>query len=253
LLILLLSEVSCFDRIWETTIPRRRELLRSLQEHLDPLRRTTRHNSSVVNIIDPYSHALMYGHTLVRFPDDEIKTMAPPQFSEHNYAISSNSACIPTLFSISDAQSTVCAISYINGIPPSMPSLYANVEIWLASSIPLFEHVLTDLHRSNLLPHRIPGTCKYTTWDEPLTPEHSDDEEGWTEYQKEMREWALSRPIQHPDVPETGYPGSLQYRKSRVSLSRRNLKVIVKAIDIKLVSRTVVIVLQRGDLLLESK
>ena len=130
------------------------------------------------------------------------------------------------------------ALSYINGIPPSMPSLYHDVEAFLSASIPLLEHVLTDLHRSNLLPHRIPGTCKYTTCDEPLTPQHSDDEEGWATYQKEMRQWILTRPIQYPDVPEEGYPGGLEKRNYRVELRGRNLKVIVKVTDINLVSRS---------------
>lgn len=234
------SEVSCFDRIWETTSPVDSSLLGSLQGGLNLVRSPRLHSleSTVHDVVDPQRHALAYGRSLVRHTDDTLNPIQPPAFSEENYTISPHYACIPTLLRVSPSSAPiqVSALSYINGIPPTARSLYRNIEQLLATSIPLFEHVLTDLHRSNLLCHRIPGTCRYTTWDEPLTPQHSDDEEGWANYEKEMRQWALNRPLEYPDVPEDGYPGGLEERKYRADLRGRNLKVIVKVTDIHIVS-----------------
>lgn len=233
-----LSEVSCFDRIWETSAPNNPHFLHALQEQLNALRSMVVLGTSYRNIINPYLYPLVYGRTLVRSLSGDVVPVQRPPFAQINYTISSDFACLPTLFSVSHDPDplTVSALSYINGVPPWQHGLYRSLEGALAASIPLFEHVLTDLHRSNLLSHRIPGTCKYTTWDEPLTPENSDDEEGWTVYQREMNAWTMSRPIQYPDVPEEGYTGGLERRKFKASLRGRNVKVILKVTDISLVS-----------------
>ncbi|EKM61499.1 uncharacterized protein PHACADRAFT_248156 [Phanerochaete carnosa HHB-10118-sp] len=230
-------EVSCYDRIWETSTPNDPCLLHILQEQLNTLRTVSSLGTSCRNIINPYLHPVVYGRTLVRDLSGTLVPAEPPPFSQLNYTISSRFACLPTLFAVSPCPSAgppmVTTLSYINGVPPWQDGLYRSLEGALAASVPLFEHVLTDLHRSNLLSHRIPGTCRYTAWDEPLTPEHSDDEESWAVYQKELRSWTLSRPIQYPDVLEQGYMGGMEERKFRASLRGRNIKVIIRVTDIQ--------------------
>ena len=55
--------------------------------------------------------------------------------------------------------------SYINNIDPFLTEVYKTLELVLARFIPLFELVLTDLHRSNPLRQRILGTYHYRVWD----------------------------------------------------------------------------------------
>ena len=69
-----------------------------------------------------------------------------------------------------------------------------------------------------------------------MTPQHSDDEEGWLNYQREIKQWTLERPLQYPDVPKDGYPGGLEHRKFKATLSGRLIEVIVKVTEVTLVS-----------------
>ncbi len=108
------------------------------------------------------------------------------------------------------------------------------MEMLLESFVPLFEHTLTDLHRNNPTVPRISGCCRYTEWDEPDPPDFSDDEEGWTSYESEMRQWTLTRPITLPDVPGQGYGGGLEKRRHIVSLRNRSIQVIVNVSKINL-------------------
>lgn len=128
----------------------------------------------------------------------------------------------------------MCFLSYINNLESRHTSLYRSLETALSAFIPLFEHVLTDLHRNNPLSLRIKGPCRYTEWEEPEPPEYSDDEEGWELYEREMRYWVLHRPISLPDV-ETGYPGGLEHRNHTVNLRGRTLQVVVSVSEIRLV------------------
>jgi len=125
--------------------------------------------------------------------------------------------------------------SYINNLHPNNTTLYAQLQILLTSFLPLFEHTLTDLHRSNPLVQRIRGPYKYTVWDEPDEPEFSDDEGEWEAFDREMRNWQMNRPIHLPDIPDTGYPGGLEHRKYVVSLKERKLQVVVQVSDTRLV------------------
>jgi hypothetical protein len=90
---------------------------------------------------------------------------------------------------------------------------------------------------------RIQGPYKYAIWDEPDEPEFSDDEEGWAAFDREMRDWEMNRPIQLPDIPESGYPRGLYQRNHVVSLKGRKLQVIVQVSDTQLVSRFLACVL----------
>ncbi|KAL4250305.1 Protein of unknown function DUF4246 [Abortiporus biennis] len=211
--------VSCFDRIWESTslIPPELQLL--LFSELSSILRQEEDGGHRYNT------------------DGDLTPICKPATpSEHTYATSFKSAWIPTPFTISPSNKPHQAsrLSYINGIDPCRLHLYSLIEDCLTRSIPLFEHVLADLHRNNPLHQRIKGHCRYTEWNEPEEPEYSDDEEGWLNYEREVRQWALQRPLEVPDIPESGYPGGIDYRKYTVSLRGTTIKVIVRATDISL-------------------
>ena len=195
-------------------------------------------DSVLSDIADPFSFPVRYTHTFVRSPDKELQPAPLPVVPQADgYTFSTQFACLPTAFSISplDEPLTAHALSYINNIHPSHGSLYNHIETVLARSVPLFEHVLTDLHRDNPLYQRIKGSCKYTEWDEPEEPEHSDDEEGWATYEREMRIWALQRPISVPDIPEAGYQGGLEERRTTISLRGKTVHALLRITDINLV------------------
>lgn len=189
-----------------------------------------------VPLIDPYLYPLIYNRSLA--PDPENAALkrpveAPPKTDA--YTKSSLFALLPADFVVSPSGS-VRFTSYINNLEPWRAQHYDTLETILAAFIPLFEHSLTDLHRHNPLPQRIKGSCRYTEWEEPDPPEHSDDEGGWATYEREMRHWIMQRPIHLPDVPECGYTGGLEHRKRTVSLRGTNLQVIVDLHDTELVS-----------------
>lgn len=146
-------------------------------------------------------------------------------------------ACIPTPFFISEKEDAMKAtsLSYINNVDPQNASLYAYFEELIAGCVPLFEHVLTDLHRNNPLHQRIPQTYNYTEWDEPDEPEDSDEEE-WQDYRTQLSQWPYERPINLPDVPNEGYTGGLERRHHIVSLRGQTIQIIVRATEIRLVS-----------------
>lgn len=160
--------------------------------------------------------------------------MEPPPSHLDSYFTAKKSVFLPTDFSVSSAGS-VRAISYINNLPPCEVKTYLAIEKLLGACIPLFGHVLTDLHRNNPLPQRIKGACRYTEWDEPEPPEHSDDDEGWTSYEHELRRWVMHRPLSLPDVPPSGYPGGLEQRRHTVNLNGRMLQVVVDIYEHRLV------------------
>lgn len=193
---------------------------------------------TLVDIVNPYSYPVIYNQTFTLSLCRELRPAVPPTPPPvDEYTLSTRFACIPTLFSVSPSDKGLAchAHAYINNVDPSLISLHSHIETILAKSIPLLEHVLTDLHRDNPLPQRIKGSCVYTEWDEPEEPEHSDDEDGWANYEREMRTWTLQRPISIPDIPEAGYPGGLEERRTVVSLRGKDVKVLLKVTDIRLV------------------
>lgn len=235
--------MSCFERIWESTSLLTAEQLQHLTDGFELLRHDYRlryrGKRTSVDLVDPFMHGLVYGLTPAYGAHDTLHIEPPPlPLISDWYAQSPNFAFIPTSFKVSmtDKPLTVKAQSYINDIYPSVTGLYPPIESTLASTIPVFEYVLTDLHRTNPLRQRIRGSCRYTEWDEPDEPEHSDDEEGWMRYEREVRQWTLHRPLEIPDIPGDGYIGGLEKRNHYVSLRGRTVKVVVKVTDIHLVS-----------------
>lgn len=203
---------------------------------------TTKFNSDAEDvafeIIDHKLYPLVYFRTLVRHDRlfGGVYQSIPPPSTDVPYATSSRFAFLPSDVFVSENLSSVNFISYINNLDPSTrQETYHLLEKLLGGLVPLFEHTLTDLHRNNPLVLRIRGSCRYTVWNEPDPPDHSDDEEGWSNYEREMRQWTLNRPITMPDVPEQGYDGGLETRRHKVTLRNRKIQVITNVTKIKLV------------------
>ncbi|KAG5222361.1 DUF4246 family protein [Salix suchowensis] len=218
-----IKQASCFERIWETGHVIDDEAAAKLTEEISFLRHPGK--SGAVNwLLDPYLCPLIYGQTQVSTPDGPT-TLTPPRgsyYTPDHYAVSSHFCLLPSVVSISPKSYAVQFCSYINNLHPTHhANLYSSLSTLLTRFIPLFEHTLTDLHRNNPLTQRISGSCKYTIWDEPEPPEHSDDEEGWATYEREMRQWSLNRPLRLPDVSSAGYRGGLENRRHTVSLGGR--------------------------------
>ncbi|KAF4573447.1 hypothetical protein EYR36_007962 [Pleurotus pulmonarius] len=232
-------QVSCFERIWESSHVIDDEASAKLMQDISFLRHPGRSmpTGSVNWLLDPYLCPLRYGQTQVSTPDGPT-TLKPPRgsyYTPDHYAVSSHFCLLPSIVSISPKSDAVEFRSYINNLHPTHhANLYSSLSTLLARFIPLFEHTLTDLHRNNPLTQRISGCCKYTIWDEPEPPEHSDDEEGWATYEREMRQWSLNRPLQLPDVSSAGYRGGLESRRHKVSLAGREVKIIPSINEISL-------------------
>ncbi|TFK41976.1 hypothetical protein BDQ12DRAFT_677465 [Crucibulum laeve] len=233
-------QVSCFERIWESESLLDDSTSTQLKQELDQLRQhTSRHtshddNGVTVSLIDPTLYCLVYNRTFVSHPSRMPRPLPSPP-SADVYTMSPKSAMLPSDVSVSPDVSSVKFISYVNNLHSKWHrSLYDLLETCLARFIPLFEHTLTDLHRNNPLMQRIPGPCRYTIWDEPDEPEHSDDEESWANYERDLRFWVLNRPIQLPDIAPHGYQGGLERRKHITTLRGRNLQVIVDVSEIRL-------------------
>lgn len=189
-------------------------------------------------IIDHRLYCLVYGRTLVSHLNGRVLKTVSPAPSPDVYTTSQKFALLPSDVFVREKDSSISVkfLSYINNLDLNdHQETYHLLATLLAGFIPLFEHTLTDLHRYNSLVQRITGNCQYTTWDEPDPPEHSDDEEGRSNYEREMRQWTLNRPINLPDVPSAGYRGGLEYRRHVVSLRNRVVQIIVNVSETKLV------------------
>ena len=233
------SQVSCFDRIWESDSllgPWERDQLKNTLSALRPSG-TTNGDDVIVHLIDHTLYSLVYHKTLVSQLNGRVCRPIPAPPCLDVYTVSPHFMLLPSDVFISADATSVKFLSYINNLHPIEHLVtYALLENLLAGFIPLFERTLTDLHRNNPLVQRIPGPCHYTVWDEPEPPEYSDDEEGWVTYEREMWEWSLNRPINIPDVPDTGYSGGLEKRRCSVTLRDRTVQIIVSASEITLVS-----------------
>ncbi|KIK62232.1 hypothetical protein GYMLUDRAFT_42178 [Collybiopsis luxurians FD-317 M1] len=224
-------QVSCFERIWESDSLLDHSTFSSFNEALVRLRKDktlSTNTASALTVVDPMLHPLRYTQTLVSQPPFHSISLQPPPQLTDIYTLSQKYALLPSDVYVSPSGEAKF-LSYINDInPQTHRSIYGFMQQALTSLIPLFEHTLTDLHRNNPLMQRIPGSCRYAVWDEPEPPEYSDDEEGWVNYEREMRHWSLNRPITLPDVPGAGYMGGLEERKFRVSLKGKRLQCIVR-------------------------
>lgn len=225
-----LRQVSCFDRIWEsgrlTTNTERKLIL----QHIDSLR-CSRQSPNQNFLVDPYRHGYRYGRSCLRHPD-ELESFADLLDAP---STSSKYAMLPSHVEVHLGHPRAIYLSYINGVDPAMSDLYSSLQKTLGCSIKLFEKVLTSLHRSNPLPQRIKGTYRYKVWDEPDPPEDS-DEEAWEAHQRDVRQWALYRPIEIPDIPKGGYrKGNLRFAHEVRFKEKQTIQVVHRIIDIRLV------------------
>ena len=214
-----LSQPSCFDRIWQGhQLPT--ELVSSIAVDLDRLYKeglpVSQDATGRFPLVNPHSHPLIYGRTLVR----EHKLLGEkgncPTFTraEPPYLPSTfdnlHSTFLPTTFHVpSRATDPLLAESYINGIPP-FPShhvLRNNILDLLHRTVPLFENVLTDLHRYNtaFIRPRIRDGYRHTNAHEAPpekpgqipgdTTDDEQDEDAWFDYRWRLSCWEASRKV----------------------------------------------------------
>lgn len=232
------SQVSCFERIWESDSLLDPTVTQNLVKAFDMLKSNplSTQDGVIAHIIDHRLHPLIYNRTLVSHRDGNFRPIPPPHSSDI-YTMSSHFAFLPSDVFVTPTGASVKFMSYINNLhPDDNHDTYKLLETLLKGFIPLFEHVLTDLHRNNPLSQRIYGGYRYLVWEEPEPPEYSDDEDGWATYEKEMRQWALNRPINVPNIPPGGYRGGIEARKHMVKLRGRSLQFVISAAEISLVS-----------------
>ncbi|THH10277.1 hypothetical protein EW145_g1442 [Phellinidium pouzarii] len=221
------AQVSCFDRIWETDRLLNNVEDEMLQECLDSLHVLIRSSTFASNsdvLIDPLRYSCIFGRTFLRNQTD-----CP---NDHNdYCTSLKFTALPAVVRIHADNSCVEYQSTINGVDPCRSEIYEALQRTLGRCINLFEKVLTSLHRSNPLPQRIRGSYRYRVWEEPDPPEESDDEEAWEQHLRDVRQWALYRPIEIPDIPPEGYRNEFLRLGHKVHLRDRHIQVIHRIVD----------------------
>lgn len=153
-------------------------------------------------------------------------------------ALSRRFMWLPTDVAISSDGRTAHTLGYINNLHPITHAvLHQTIEKIIASYVPIFERVLTDLlpaNVSSVIPARVHNGYSY---DETYAPQPaSDGFEDPEAYNNALEEWAAARPIILPDVRQGGYEsGSLEKRVEGFSLGGRTVQFIVKLANIHLV------------------
>ena len=210
---------SCFERIWEgRQLPT--ELVSGISVDLEHLSNeglsVSQDARGRFHLIHPHTYPLIYGRTLVREqePLDEkgsgvAFTRAEPSDRRNNFH-NPHSTFLPTTFRVpSRAADSLLAESYINGIPPfpSHRMLHNNILELLHRTVPLFESVLTDLHRQNsaFIRPRIRDGYVHTNAHEPPpekpgqapgdTTDDEQDDDAWFDYRWRLRCWEASRKV----------------------------------------------------------
>ncbi|KAK0455815.1 hypothetical protein EV421DRAFT_1748811 [Armillaria borealis] len=222
-------QVSCFERIWESENLLEHPVVSSLDHELYSLEPDS--SKGTTKLINPYACPLIYDRSISADLQGNPTPISPP--ADATYSVSCKFALLPTDVQLT-ASNHLELLSYINDLHPRHKSLYRLLNTTLSAFIPLFEHTLSDLHRNNPLPQRIPGRSWYSQWCEPEPPEFSDDEEGWALYELDMWHWMSHRPINLPDIPKDGYQGGLEERKHIVKLGGRRLQVVISASETRL-------------------
>ncbi|KAG2155739.1 hypothetical protein DEU56DRAFT_768971 [Suillus clintonianus] len=235
------SQVSCYERIWESEAildnSARTNLNCQLSRFLEtiPDKLARREGDELTrHIIDPYLYPLIYGRTLAYDSAREgfLRPELLPSITDATDTdfLSQEFACLPCDFLISQ-DGTAKALSYINNLHPCYSALYRHFEELISKCVPMFEHVLTDLHGDNPNRERIQGPSSSAEWEEPEPPDFSRDFVDWSAYESKKRQWIMRRSVV-PDVPITGYPGGLEERRTFVQLRGKTLQVVLDVYDI---------------------
>lgn len=189
-----------------------------------------------MDTVDPYTYPLVYGRTPQLTSDQMLKEVLVPK--AWYYAFSTRFSYLPTAFHIA-ASTEPCratAQGYINGVPPHMPSMSANISEIVSRTIPLFEHVLADVHSDNSLRQRVPGTYRFEQSGQPEEPVNQEDDEAWSKYQLELDDWYQNRPLVLPDIADGGELGGQEKKRIRVSLRGKDVNIVVRMTEVRLVS-----------------
>ncbi|KAF8844117.1 hypothetical protein BDN67DRAFT_1059389 [Paxillus ammoniavirescens] len=235
------SQVSCYDRIWESDSILTGSAAATFRSDIAALSDTLpipeEEYELTRSILDPSLYCLIYGRTLAYDPSNPHSLRPEPlpraYYPENTSAVCKHRAYLPTDFAVSPS-GTAKAISYINNLHPRHQTLYRRFEEILSKCIPLFEHVLTDLHRKNVSEPRIKCPKSWAFYEEPEPPEFGMDDIEWATFEAKKRRWIMSRPVVVPDVSPSGYLGGLEARRHIVRLRDRNLQVIFHVFETRL-------------------
>ncbi|KAH8117208.1 hypothetical protein DFH11DRAFT_988750 [Phellopilus nigrolimitatus] len=221
-------QVSCFDRIWESDQLLDNVELEKLRGCVDSLRVSGRFSTLDI-LVDPLRHSYISGRSIARAGVDARID------SSSDYCTSARFTALPTIVRVHSNDTRVEYQSYVNGIDPAQSEIHEALLTALGRSINLFENVLTTLHRSNPLPQRIRNSYRYRVWDEPDPPEDSEDDDAWEQHQRDVRQWALYRPIEIPDVPTDGYSDEFMRLAHKVRFrDGKTIQIIHRIVDITL-------------------
>ncbi|KIJ66456.1 hypothetical protein HYDPIDRAFT_174542 [Hydnomerulius pinastri MD-312] len=193
-------QVSCYDRIWESDSLLSESATASFNSSIAalPNMRSLRTSEDgelelTYSILDPSLYCLIFGRTLAYDPSDPklLRPEPPPRGydPENASAVSKQRVYLPTDFGISPS-GTVKAKAYINNLHPRHKALYCRFEEILSKSVPLFEHVLTDLHIHNHSEPRIKSPASLIYLEEPEPPEFRSDDLGWANYEARKRRYS---------------------------------------------------------------
>lgn len=207
-------------------------------KHIDFLRSKTITGTNSDIIVNPFRHCYIQGRTHIRSDSaisEELKQESLIASTRDSIAsaYSPKFASLPAMVSVYPTESRVQYETYINGLDPQLSDTYTALQNLLGKCIKLFENVLTSLHRSNPLPHRIPHKYGRIIWPGPETPSESDDEDVWEEYRHDFE---MCREIILPDIPDTGYKQDNLKFNHRVHFNDgQKIQVIHRIVDIHLV------------------
>lgn len=199
-------------------------------------------------MIHPYDFPLISNRTL-RLEKDGIGTRIVKAY------LSTYFSAIPTDFYIpEDRLVPAIRLGYINNLPPTRAFVHLTSLITqiVGNVVPLFEQLLTSLHRANyvLLEPRIPlrkHPFRYKRGEDPPDEpgqgigEGTDDEEDtamWQAWADAHRRWVQTRIAILPDVPRNRYFDAGKFNileENKVTLRGRKIQVAVQLNRVELV------------------
>lgn len=205
-----------------------------------------------LNLVDPSLFCGVYGQTLswrthtdgtrnlepLPCPPVRISEFAPWSYSDRSY-------WIPTTFQLGKHGESAKALGYINNVHPEYcKALVEVIEDLVGRFSLLWDKVLTDMLKSNqeTLPcrNRVVGKHRWVeTEGQPPIPNWKDYSPDSEKYWKAYDLWKTARTIILPTVDSEGYrlsDKSVAYRKHGYSIQGTKVQVVVKLMNIQLVS-----------------
>jgi hypothetical protein len=184
-------------------------------------------NGQVLDLVHPSLYPVVYGRTLRSSRGSEApEVIDAPE--EESYFVSQEFQWLPSDFAISDSGEVTLKSSYINNIHSVRHAkLYNVVPKVLQCAVPMFERVLSDLHRRQI-PERI--STSGCVWDDSTPYPDDENEEEMAEYEDDEDAWLEKQPMNLPQAAK--YRRGLEVVEKTVSLNSTTIQCIVKLANI---------------------